>query len=165
MIFIPSDTEEYTDSINIKHRIHDTLRILYLKELMSNKLFNNTEMTNMGMKRFLHESLKFLANLACSDGALILTSNFEIVGFGATLQSPPWNGNVLIGPDGFGHEGGNFHIKKYGTRHNSMVDYIGEKNDCFGFVFSHDGPIRGFYKVDKNTVYCWPDCSVSMFEF
>jgi DNA integrity scanning protein DisA with diadenylate cyclase activity len=132
---------------------------------MSNKLFNNTEMTNMGMKRFLHESLKFLANLACSDGALILTSNFEIVGFGATLQSPPWNGNVLVGPDGFGHEGGNFHIKKYGTRHNSMVDYIGEKNDCFGFVFSHDGPIRGFYKVDKNTVYCWPDCSVSMFEF
>ena len=165
LIFIPDDTEEYTNSINIKYRIHDTLRIMYLKELMSNKLYNNTEITNMGMRRFLHESLKFLANLACSDGALILTSNFEIVGFGATLQSPTWNGNVLIGPDGFGHEGGNFHIKKYGTRHNSMVNYIGEKNDCFGFVFSHDGPIRGFYKVDKDTVYCWPDCSVSMFEF
>lgn len=165
LIFIPDDKEEYTNSINIKYRIHDTLRILYLKELMSNKLYNNTEITNMGMKRFLHESLKFLANLACSDGALILTSNFEIVGFGATLQSPTWNGNVLIGPDGFGHEGGNFHIKKYGTRHNSMVNYIGEKNDCFGFVFSHDGPIRGFYKIDKDTVYCWPDCSVSMFEF
>lgn len=165
LIFIPNDTEKYTRAINIKYRIKDTLKIMYLKELMFSKLYNNTDMTNIGMKRFLHERLKFIANIARSDGALILTSDFEVVGFGATLVSPTWNGDVIIGPDGFGHEGEIFHIQKYGTRHNSMVNYIGENDDCFGFVFSYDGPIRGFYKIDKNTVYCWPDCSVSIFEF
>lgn len=52
LIFIPNDTEAFTNSINIKYRINDKLKIQILKELMYSKLHNNTDITNMGMKRF-----------------------------------------------------------------------------------------------------------------
>lgn len=107
--------------------------------------------------------LNFLAQLACVDGALLLSNHLEPIAFGATLTGPKWLGNVVVGPNAFGGGGQGFDLSKLGTRHNSAANFVGALPDCYGFVLSQDGPIRGFIRKDVDTLYCWPDCTMSMF--
>lgn len=119
---------------------------------------------NIGYKKAIFNRLLAIARLACTDGALILTSNLKVLSFGATLSAEKkWKGKVIVGPDGFNECGEDFPYKTRGTRHNSMIDFIGECKGAIGFVISQDGPIRAFVKKDESTVLCWPDCRVSMF--
>jgi hypothetical protein len=113
-------------------------------------------------RRAVEDRLNYLAQLTCVDGALMLSTEFVPITFGATLIAPPWNGKVVVGPDGFGNSGAEFNLERLGTRHNSAASFIGAFPYCYGFVVSQDGPIRGFIKKDEKTIYCWPDCSVSM---
>lgn len=118
----------------------------------------------IGYKKAIFNRIRAIARLACIDGALIITTSLKVVGFGATLKAKQdWKGNVLIGHNGFFEPKVDFPRTNHGTRHNSMIDFIGECEDSIGFVISQDGPIRAFAKHDNETIYCWPDCRVSMF--
>lgn len=161
LVFIPCNEEKYLKDISLKYRLEDKLQIAKIKDFMSDDK-EKSNISRQGYKKYLFERLKFLAQLACADGALILTTNFELIGYGSTLNSPKFNGRVIVGPDGFGGGGNEFNINKYGTRHNSMVGFIGNNGDCIGFVLSEDGPIRGFCRAENDTILCWPDCTVSM---
>ncbi len=68
-----------------------------------------------------------------------------------------------MGPDGFGGGGQIFDLSKYGTRHNSAIDFVAAVPGTIAFVVSQDGPIRGFVLKDQDTILCWPDCTTSMF--
>lgn len=114
-------------------------------------------------KRLLMRRLEVLAQLANIDGALIITSEWEVLAFGAKLTvKPKWTKDVVVGPDAFGGGGKIFKRSKLGTRHNSAIDLIGACQTAIGFVISEDGPIRGLAKRDAETVLCWPDCRVSL---
>ncbi len=107
------------------------------------------------------DRLSALAQLACIDGALILSSTLEVISFGATLMATKWTGEVKVGQDGLGGGGEIFNNLRLGTRHNSAIDYIGACPGTIGFVVSEDGPIRGLVRGAGQTVLCWPDCRVS----
>jgi hypothetical protein len=110
------------------------------------------------------EYLQRLAQLSTVDGALILTPELELVTFGATLQAPKWHGKPLLAPDGWGKTSGDtFPAQRYGTRHNSAIDFAHACEGSTVFVISQDGPIRAFVRSDEDTVLCWPDCTESMF--
>lgn len=113
-------------------------------------------------KRLLARRLETLAQLASIDGALVITTEWDVLAFGAKLTAPRWTKSVLVGPDAFGGGGGIFERSKLGTRHNSAIDFIGACPAAICFVISEDGPIRGFAKRDDETILCWPDCRVSM---
>ena len=106
-----------------------------------------------------------LAQLSAVDGALILTRELELVAFGAKLHVPnKWTGKTLEGPDGFGYPSRNaFAAQRYGTRHNSAINFAAECEGSTVFVISQDGPIRAFIRFNEDTVLYWPDCTVSMF--
>lgn len=114
-------------------------------------------------KQALEERLDFVAQLACIDGALILSDYLEPITFAATLSGDEWSKKVVVGPDGFGGGGMEFGISLRGKRHNSAASFINSCPSCCAFVISEDGPIRGFVKGVDDTVLCWPDLSVSMF--
>lgn len=108
------------------------------------------------------ERLDMLAQLACVDGALILSYKLEVLTFGAKLKAEPWGGKVLRMHDN--DYDGSFDTSMYGTRHSSMINFIGACcSKAIGFVISQDGPVRGFVKSDSQTILCWPDCRISMF--
>jgi hypothetical protein len=113
--------------------------------------------------RLILEHLQRLAQLSTVDGALILTSALELVAFGTKLQAPPWHGKALLGPDGWGNTSEDtFPAQRYGTRHNSAIDFAAACKGSTVFVISQDGPIRAFVRPDEGTVLCWPDCTESM---
>lgn len=161
ILFIPEGHQDCLKFIDIKYKISDILSIHRLLDECSDAECNNESLV-LGYKKYISERLKFVSQLTCMDGALLLTNSLQVISFGAHLNAPDWKGKVLIAPDGFGGGGGDFHAKGYGTRHNSVISFIGAVEDCFGFVISEDGPIRGFIKKDHDTIYCWPDCTVSM---
>ena len=118
---------------------------------------------NVALNKKYSERIAVLAQLACIDGALIVSSRLEVISFGSRLNATVWSGKILVGPDGFGGGGDEFPAWKVGTRHNSTIDFVGECPGTIGFVVSRDGPIRGFARKDSETILYWPDLRVSMF--
>ena len=138
---------------------------LRLDELLCSTLELSRDQTllRLELNKKVTDRLAALAQLACVDGALMLTTRLEIICFGARLKANGWDLGLTIGPDGFGGGGGPFHREAYGTRHKSAIDFIGQCPDAIGFVISHDGPIRGIARDDDSTVLVWPDCRESLF--
>lgn len=155
----------YNDSFTAKYIFRENLKIY---ELISESLTIDGQSEDVAMQRLSYnrkiaERLQVLAQFASVDGALILTGTFRIISFGATLKAPKWKGRVFEGPDGKSRGDRIFDHQLLGTRHNSMIDFIGKCSDSIGFVISQDGPIRGLVRKNMKTMYCWPDCRVSMF--
>jgi hypothetical protein len=130
------------------------------------KAINRSEdiLPNIAYRKDILEHIQVLAQLSAADGALILSAELDLISFGATLNAPKWEGKTILGPDAFGFTNENpFSAKRFGTRHNSAIDFAGACSGCIVFVISEDGPIRAFTKSGEDTVLCWPDCSESMF--
>lgn len=155
----------YRDYYTAKYAFRENLRIheLILESLSTDPPGRDADMKRLGYNRKISERLQVLAQLSSVDGALIMSGTFRVMAFGATLKAPKWKGMVYEGPDGHNSRAPVFDHLILGTRHNSMIDFIGKCTDSIGFVISQDGPIRGLVRKNKKTMYCWPDCRVSMF--
>lgn len=136
-----------------------------LEPIILDKLFGDhlSEIVKLSILKSYLERIRFLAQLSCIDGSLILSDRLRILSFGSILHAPAWRGTVTTGPDGFGGGGSIFEAAKLGTKHNSAINFVGACPGSFAFVISQDGPIRGLIKKNDETVLCWPDCTVSMF--
>jgi hypothetical protein len=110
----------------------------------------------------MRERLDAIARLASIDGALLLSPEFELMGFGAKLRAAPWDGTVLEGPDGVGGGGQPFDFSRLGARHASAVAYVAALPGTVAFVVSADGPIRALARKGHGPIHCWPDCRLSM---
>jgi len=164
IVILPnSKVEEYKKLVLAKYSFEEKLNseALLIRVLDSSKSEDISFI--MAMNRRFSERLDLLAQLACIDGALIISSNLNLISFGSTLIARKWDRNILIGPDGFGGGGENWDASKWGTKHNSAINFVGACPGSIAFVISQDGPVRGFVKKDEETVLCWPDCLVSMF--
>lgn len=116
----------------------------------------------MQTEALIRGRLDALARLASIEGALLLSSEFELIGFGARLHAPPLNGSVIEGADGFGGGGQPFDISRLGARHASALAYVAALPGTVAFVVSGDGPIRALARKGHGPIHCWPDCRLSM---
>ena len=110
----------------------------------------------------MRSRLDALARLASLDGAVLLSPDFELVGFGARLRAPEWGGTVMEGPDGFGGGGRPFDASRLDARHAAAAAYVGAVPGAVAFVASADGPIRALARKGFGPIQCWPDCRPSM---
>lgn len=119
---------------------------------------------SIAQRKVANETIQRISQLAAVDGALILTFEFDVLAFGATLTAPRTHASAVIGPNGFGSGAGQlFDINRYGTRHRSAMDFAAAVDGSIAFVISQDGPIRAFRRASDAVVNVWPDCSTSMF--
>lgn len=124
----------------------------------------NTMVTTIAYHQIIIRNVQVLAKLATIDGALMLNSELKLIGFGVTLKANNSKKRVIVGPDGFGQSNGSiFQYQKYGTRHNSAIDFAASCKGATVFVISEDGPIRAFVSGSDQEVLCWEDCSEAMF--
>ena len=162
IIFIPSGRENKISDLYVdRNKFTANLGINFLLE-QSGRYSGTQDI--LEIKRVISERLEALAHLAFIDGALIVSTNWEVIGVGTKLTANKWNKSVITGPNSYGYPGGGkvFDYSTYGTRHNSTIDFIGACPEAVGFVISEDGPIRAFVKRDENTILCWEDVRLSM---
>ena len=157
--------DAYRDFFTAKYTFRENLKIheLIMESIAEPGHNGDPVMKRMSLNRKLSERLRVLSQLAAVDGALLISGSFRILSFGVTLKAPRWKGRVYEGPDGYNGGEAVFEHQMLGTRHNSMIDFIGKCPESIGFVISQDGPIRGLVRKNMKTMYCWPDCRVSMF--
>jgi len=157
--------DAYRDFFTAKYTFRENLKIheLIMDSIAEPGHNGDPVMKRMSLNRKLSERLRVLSQLAAVDGALLISGSFRILSFGVTLKAPRWKGRVYEGPDGYNGGETVFEHQMLGTRHNSMIDFIGKCPESIGFVISQDGPIRGLVRKNMKTMYCWPDCRVSMF--
>ncbi len=80
-------------------------------------------------------ALRRVAPYANVDGAVIITRDLEVVGFGAKIVSTNGTSHVIVDADETSIE------DIGGTRHQSAARFVGANRDCFAIVVSHDGHI------------------------
>lgn len=105
--------------------------------------------------------IESVAQLASTDGAAIIDDRFEPLTFGTRLSAPVWTGPVRTGPHHAGDGGTAVARDRFGTRHNSAIDYVAAVPGAIAFVLSQDGPVRAITRRD-DTVLVWPDCLSTM---
>ncbi|MBF0186991.1 MAG: hypothetical protein HQL50_03595 [Magnetococcales bacterium] len=110
------------------------------------------------IKRRIVEHVELLAQLTRIDGALILSERLKPLSFGSVLVATPWQHTTIYGPDDDFYPSEQVELSRFGTRHNSVVNFVGKCPGAVAFALSQDGPIAGMSRKDEETVYWWPDC-------
>lgn len=113
-------------------------------------------------RRRLAEYLDMLARFSCIDGAVVIDDHLVPHRFGAHLASRKWNGKVQEGPVGTSHPGQAIEVSRFGTRHNSAINFAGAHPGTILFVISEDGPVRTICRLDTS-VLIWSDCLNTVF--
>jgi hypothetical protein len=105
------------------------------------------------------EFAHFLADLTSVDGALILTKNWEVVGFGAELLSEASSlASVRRAMDLEGTIWANEALDDEGTRHRAVYRLCDQYPNCLAIVVSQDGSVR-FVKNHHGVVTYWDQLS------
>jgi len=163
IVILPSDRGQDAEELfTAKYQLSPPSQLSsYIEEVLKSE---KDILRGIAYEKALLERIQSLAQLATIDGALMLTNELELVKFGATLKAQEWRGEVKIGPDGFGVMTGEIFLShKYGTRHNSAIDFAAACKGAVVFVISQDGPVRAFVSGSEGEVFCWADCTASMF--
>ena len=105
--------------------------------------------------------LATLAQITCIDGATVIDDFLEPQIFGARLAASEWTGAVRLGPQPPAGIGEAVVRERFGTRHNSAIDFAGAMPGAIAFVLSQDGPVRAITRRG-DTVLLWPDCLNTM---
>lgn len=87
-------------------------------------------------------AIEFIATLSRIDGAVVLTDDLKVLGFGAEIVVPDTRGKVSIARTGRPRGKTSVDLSRYGTRHRSAMRYCTVHHDALALVVSEDGPVR-----------------------
>jgi len=149
LLFVPSMAGEWTRFVDVAYRFAEpdtTLRDAVASELdgMDGRAFAPEAPEALkwqavgaapGHLSAEAAALRRVAPYAEVDGAVIVTRDLEIVGFGAKIVVPSGTSNVVIGDELVSIE------DTGGTRHQSATRFVGACSACAATVISHDGHI------------------------
>jgi hypothetical protein len=101
----------------------------------------------------LNRTIDAVAGLSAVDGAVVLTDQYEVLGFGAKItrrSGHPLVEQVIVTEPIQGGEAILVHPEKLGgTRHLSAAQFVQDQQDCAALVASQDG---------RFTVFEWSPC-------
>ncbi|MBT3238182.1 MAG: hypothetical protein HOK06_03140 [Rhodospirillaceae bacterium] len=97
----------------------------------------------------LVEASRFVARLAGCDGAIVISEDLVVLGFGAEITSNFNTKTKIVEHLGFGKS--NFpplDIERFGMRHRSAAKLVSQQSDYCVLVISQDGPISTIWSED-----------------
>jgi hypothetical protein len=101
----------------------------------------------------IKEAAEALANLAMVDGALVLTTRLNVLGFGAKVQSPPPS-QAYRALNTLGSQAETIDLKTFGTRHNAAAAFANQFPDALAYVCSEDG-VASVFKSRADKLLLW----------
>lgn len=122
-------------------------KALYLKETSS---FYRKKGTGDEIKG----AISFIASQTCVDGVVLFNRSMVSNGFGAVLRAKKMPRKIYVSSTATAtpkslepHD-----PRHYGTRHRSMIAYCWNHPSSLGLVFSQDGDIRAFSKIEDKLI-------------
>ena len=103
----------------------------------------------------IFETAHLIAGLAATDGAVVMTKRFELLGFGAEITADHADvTEVARALDAEGTEREMVTTARVGTRHRSVFRFCANVRDALGVVISQDGGVR-FVRWSDDAVTYW----------
>lgn len=102
----------------------------------------------------LRGSIKLVTSLAAKDGAILLSPDLKLVGFGVKINAIA-DPEALFEGDDFedsGPKARQIELSRFGTRHSSMLRYCRADANAIGVVVSQDGHVRVIATYQGNLV-------------
>ncbi len=108
-------------------------------------------MTLVALERDLSDAVETIAAFSKVDGALVLTSDLRVLGFGAEIQLELASPTKVLEVIGETLSPKNVHeldSESFGMRHRSAVRFVGATPCAVGFVVSQDGTVSFTWSKD-----------------
>lgn len=144
----------YINFINIRHQLGD---LWYLKEY-ENKTVSEKNIQILDAKFTsaldkLTETCSFIGNLSGSDGAIIINTDFSIIGFGSEISLEKLSNFIVYKVnDPIKKSRIKLDSEQFGMRHRSALRLVSSTIDTVAFVISHDGGVSFIWK-EEGKVY------------
>ena len=183
LLLIPNsqrdDTATWGPAVSVKYSIDDSRIWKFLiKDLvtsrkydaLSSRLWSHDDVSRGERIGFTESNLlrqevadhiaglvSFAASLSAVDGAILMTDQFEIIGFGAeVIASAPEVQSVRLAEDPQGIKGHVVPIESFGTRHRAVFRFCWTLPQSIAFVVSFDGGVRAVRRIG-DVVVVWPE--------
>lgn len=139
--------------MNVRHRFADyVVRI----ERGENSIKGDCAIAELKLaKAYSHlvEATRFVARLAGCDGAIVITEDFRLLGFGAEIRSElKPNTTVREVMDEMRKVYRPLDVEEFGLRHRSAIKLVSRKTKYCVLVISQDGPISVVWSEKDNIV-------------
>ena len=101
----------------------------------------------------LVEAVRLIAQFAGCDGAIVITNDLKLLGFGVEVRAELADGNLVqeVFAD-FGDNAKICDIEQFGMRHRSAIKFCSNMPESCALVVSQDGPISGVWSIDGKTL-------------
>lgn len=97
----------------------------------------------------LIEATRFVSHLAGCDGAILLTSDLRLIGFGCEITAELDSRAEIVEVKDISMKGGNLDLEQFGMRHRSAIKLVSQITDACVLVVSQDGPITSVSSKDQ----------------
>lgn len=144
----------WLDSVNFGHRVvqgegwaSERLSAFHswAADLPRDQLIDGMFLPESKEQEELHDTLRLMAGLSAVDGALIMSYDLELIGYGAKLQADPTDVGVREYYPTSDDKGEIISASKLGgTRHLSAVRFVAAHPETVAFVASQDGRFTVF---------------------
>ncbi|MDF3063897.1 MAG: hypothetical protein K0S06_4006 [Microvirga sp.] len=147
----------FTSFMNKRHVLGDLIAQQENGVTIRDEVMFHSEMKMREMFFVLVESTRFVAQLSRCDGAIVITDDLKILGFGAEIraQMNPI-AQVFEAVDDYDEMNRKYRridLEQFGMRHRSAIKLVSHMQDSRALVISQDGPISAvWFEGDKVVV-------------
>jgi hypothetical protein len=181
LLFVPEETadndERLAEAVSIKYRLPSNRPREALLEAMAVRLQHNAthgrlhrrstvlrndlddleglDWNQRNYEDYGRDAARFIASLTAVDGAVVLTDQLRIIGFGAEVRVSLGTDTIHVAEDAEGEQLSPAPFTGYGTRHRSSFRFVEGMEPAVAFILSLDGGIKAAMLVDERVVV-WP---------
>ncbi|MFY7952647.1 MAG: putative sensor domain DACNV-containing protein [Armatimonadaceae bacterium] len=181
LLFVPEDTadddEHLAAAVSIKYRLPSNRPRESLLQAMAVRLQHNATHSRLHRQSTVRradmeelealdwnqgnyedtarDAARFIASLTAVDGAVVLTDQLRIIGFGAEVRVSTGTDTIYSATDAQGTDLSPVPFTSYGTRHRSSFRFVESMEPAVAFILSQDGGIKAAIMVDDRVVM-WP---------
>lgn len=148
-------------------------RLLFPRKKSLNSLRDSPRASAKALKELAHwearlkfarehiaDSCRFIARLAAVDGAVVITKQMNLIGFGVEITAASPSLRIIKQAlDPWAKDSADVSVTAFGTRHRSAMRMCSSLEECLAIVISQDGPIRIIKRVGADVV-SWNDVAL-----
>jgi hypothetical protein len=142
--------------MNERHIVGDLIARTENGEIIADEILSQAEMKCRNVFFRLIELTRFVAQLSGCDGAIVITDDLKLFGFGAEIRAEMNLGvkvfEVIDDYDEINRKYMTIDLEQFGMRHRSAIKLISHIQDSRVLVISQDGPISTVWSDGDNVI-------------
>jgi hypothetical protein len=146
----------FVSFMNKRHIIGDLMARRENNEVVSNESFSHAEALYLPFFNELVEATRFVAHLSACDGAIVMSDDLKILGFGVEIRAELRKGTSIVEAvddyDEMNRKYRRLDLEQFGMRHRSAIKLISRMPNSRALVISQDGPISAVWSENKKVI-------------